>query len=482
MVAMGAVDESTVIISTVHECQIVDIPDEIMEEHDIVVDYIVTPDDIIKCDKSKPRPTGIYWSKLNRAKLRRVPVLKKLRAIERSAGKDVTLMDSYENGPDHDGNDSGDMSSNESDNENDHRAGGRRRGNLGQFVVFIGSLPRSLRVREFKDKVREKDVNPVGVIWRGGAGHAFLRFEEVEQAESAVDILNDFEINGKKLRVEMGQNRRRNTRKRNRNNSGIQSSEDGDRNSSAEQSSPDDAGDRRNDDRRQNRRRINNAPRQRSSPRRRFNRGSEPGVFVGRLPRFLRVSEFKERIREKEVHPVTVVWRGMEGHAFLYFEDTETTDNAIDVLGEIDIDGKRLRVEHERRRPREGRRSKQDSENHSDDSETAEGIQNGEKSDENSYGRNAQRRNGRRGFLTGKPAVFVGSIPRSLRISEFKSEIRCKDVNPLAVIWRGARQFAFLVFDDLEKAEHAVSILNEIELSGRKLRVELSKQSQDKSE
>ncbi len=37
MRSMGVIDETTPIITTVHDCQIVDIPDEIMEEHDFDV-------------------------------------------------------------------------------------------------------------------------------------------------------------------------------------------------------------------------------------------------------------------------------------------------------------------------------------------------------------------------------------------------------------------------------------------------------------
>ena len=36
---IGAVDENTVIITVVHDCQILDIPDDLMEEHDFDVSY-----------------------------------------------------------------------------------------------------------------------------------------------------------------------------------------------------------------------------------------------------------------------------------------------------------------------------------------------------------------------------------------------------------------------------------------------------------
>ena len=37
MVTMGAVNQDTVVVSTVHDCQVTDIPDELTDEHDLMV-------------------------------------------------------------------------------------------------------------------------------------------------------------------------------------------------------------------------------------------------------------------------------------------------------------------------------------------------------------------------------------------------------------------------------------------------------------
>lgn len=37
MVTMGAINHNTVVITTVHDCQIVDIPDELTDDHDLMV-------------------------------------------------------------------------------------------------------------------------------------------------------------------------------------------------------------------------------------------------------------------------------------------------------------------------------------------------------------------------------------------------------------------------------------------------------------
>ncbi len=91
MRTMGAVTEDTIVVTTVHDHQVIDIPERLMESHDLTVDYIVTPTEIIKTNCTKAKPTGIIWSKLDRDKLNRIPVLKLLRKKQRELGVDVRL-------------------------------------------------------------------------------------------------------------------------------------------------------------------------------------------------------------------------------------------------------------------------------------------------------------------------------------------------------------------------------------------------------
>lgn len=76
-----------------------------------------------------------------------------------------------------------------------------------QPALFVGGLPRSLRVSTFKTEVRGREVDPLRVIWHGGNGHAFLQFENSDLMESALTALADLNINGKKLRVEEAKGR-----------------------------------------------------------------------------------------------------------------------------------------------------------------------------------------------------------------------------------------------------------------------------------
>ena len=74
---LGIVSGRTPILTTVHPLQIVD--EKIaLEPHDIPVDFIVTPDEIIRCKTSLPRPAGIYWEYLDDEKIAAIPLLKKM--------------------------------------------------------------------------------------------------------------------------------------------------------------------------------------------------------------------------------------------------------------------------------------------------------------------------------------------------------------------------------------------------------------------
>ncbi|XP_032833460.2 methenyltetrahydrofolate synthase domain-containing protein isoform X2 [Petromyzon marinus] len=93
MACTGAVDDATVVVTCVHDCQVVDIPEELVETHDLKVDYILTPTRVIRTNCSTPKPRAIIWSKIDRELLTRIPILNTLRAREERLGRDVSLKD-----------------------------------------------------------------------------------------------------------------------------------------------------------------------------------------------------------------------------------------------------------------------------------------------------------------------------------------------------------------------------------------------------
>ncbi|XP_024028313.1 5-formyltetrahydrofolate cyclo-ligase-like protein COG0212 isoform X1 [Morus notabilis] len=86
---MGAIDESTPVVTTVHDCQLVDdIPVEKLLIHDVPVDIICTPTQVIFTNTSIPKPQGIYWEKLSPEKLGQIRILRELKTrIERETGQ-----------------------------------------------------------------------------------------------------------------------------------------------------------------------------------------------------------------------------------------------------------------------------------------------------------------------------------------------------------------------------------------------------------
>ncbi len=78
----GKVRESTPILTTAHPLQLVTerIP---MLPHDLPVDFLVTPTEVIATRPAHPRPRGIYWDLLRTLKINAIPLLRK--RLRRSA-------------------------------------------------------------------------------------------------------------------------------------------------------------------------------------------------------------------------------------------------------------------------------------------------------------------------------------------------------------------------------------------------------------
>src|SRR5262249_42526366 len=80
----GKIREYTPILTTVHPLQILDdrLP---MRGHDIPVDFLVTPDQVIAAPSLHPRPRGVIWEILQEDKIQSIPLLRKGRRDVRGA-------------------------------------------------------------------------------------------------------------------------------------------------------------------------------------------------------------------------------------------------------------------------------------------------------------------------------------------------------------------------------------------------------------
>ncbi|XP_063737330.1 methenyltetrahydrofolate synthase domain-containing protein isoform X2 [Eleginops maclovinus] len=272
MVSMGAVDESTVVVTIVHDCQVMDFPEELIESHDLTVDYILTPTRVIETKCQTPKPLGIIWSKLDPEKLEKIPVLKKLRDLEEQGGKDVTLGVAPEatepglqtgqtkrpprrrprrNIQQDDEGESKQEKTGESDQkprqrpprvrkevrgdgggdndrefnkrgrgrrgdnmrEKDQEEGGsevtaQRRLPLSVTTVYLGGIPAGLRVSELKTALREREAIPLRLTWQGAQHRAFLDYSDPQAAEVALESLQDLSLNGHSLQAELAKSQR----------------------------------------------------------------------------------------------------------------------------------------------------------------------------------------------------------------------------------------------------------------------------------
>lgn len=56
------------------------LPSELFQPHDVPVDYILTPTQVIKTANRLPRPAGVIWNILSNRRINLMPVLQALKA------------------------------------------------------------------------------------------------------------------------------------------------------------------------------------------------------------------------------------------------------------------------------------------------------------------------------------------------------------------------------------------------------------------
>ncbi|KAM9121919.1 methenyltetrahydrofolate synthase domain-containing protein isoform 2-T3 [Pangshura tecta] len=223
MVSMGAITEDTPIVTIVHDCQVVDIAEELLDDHDLTVDYILTPTRTIKTGCKRPKPQGIIWHKISYEMLERIPILKNLRYREKQAGKDVMLKDEHPDFPNArkpaDSDENAKTGNTKLQTESTSaQIGHRHVGNDSLSTksethgalttVYVGNIPPGTRVSELKSALREFHASPLRLSWQGAQGRAFLDYTDKMTAESVVSSLKGLSLRGQTLRVEMAKNQR----------------------------------------------------------------------------------------------------------------------------------------------------------------------------------------------------------------------------------------------------------------------------------
>ncbi|XP_029463937.1 methenyltetrahydrofolate synthase domain-containing protein isoform X1 [Rhinatrema bivittatum] len=218
MATMGAVGENTVVVTIVHDCQVVDVPEELVADHDLTVDYILTPTRTIKTGCKRTKPQGIIWSKVTQELMQRIPILKNLQYMEKQAGKDVSLKDER---PPEDkkkpalvGTIRRDPKPPKSDTRSAHvgQGGMNKKAEVqvdcAVTTVYVCNIPPGVRVSELKSVLRERDASPLRLSWQGSQHRAFLDYRDESTAQRVVASLKGLSIAGSTLFVELSKSQR----------------------------------------------------------------------------------------------------------------------------------------------------------------------------------------------------------------------------------------------------------------------------------
>ncbi|KAK8748180.1 hypothetical protein OTU49_016350, partial [Cherax quadricarinatus] len=355
-----------------------ELPSRLFGPHDVPIDFIVTPSEVIQVNHNQPKPEGIYWHLLTPEKFRQVPILRVLRDQEREAGKDVTLADgadlpsveelrasgrgrggargvrgarvggrgrgisrargryisesedkgqkniqvtinvskknrivrrTVEATNEHDRLGSADL-----DDEGQEQMGGGKSQHPRKprlpvtFAVFLGKVPPACRVRELKDALQSRNVRPIDITWRGRNGFAFLRFTgPIEDCDDVLSKLEGLSLLDQPVIVERAKDKIVNKENYENDRDGYYCEDD------------------QVEDRVITRK--SQIPRKPRLP-------ITYAVFLGKVPPACRVRELKDALQSREVQPVDITWRGRSGFAFLRF--TGPTEECEDVLLKLD--------------------------------------------------------------------------------------------------------------------------------------------------
>ncbi|CAH0401623.1 unnamed protein product [Chilo suppressalis] len=218
---MKAINPSALVATTVHDCQVFEtLPAELFGPHDVPIDIIVTPTQVIETQRMSQRPVGILWHLLSNRRLQLMPILGQLREIEMLAGRACTLQEvdtdveerstqkprrirrrtrSHKSQSEGEGNttegedgkstgkprratrrrnsqkSTGKEGKEGKETEQRPRRPKRQRPVI-DFSVKISNISPNTRVRDLKQALSERGVKPQIMTWKGFRGFCYLHF------------------------------------------------------------------------------------------------------------------------------------------------------------------------------------------------------------------------------------------------------------------------------------------------------------------
>ncbi|XP_012234403.1 methenyltetrahydrofolate synthase domain-containing protein [Linepithema humile] len=241
MMRMGTITKNTIVITTVHDCQIVDyLPPQLFKDYDVPVDIIVTPTQTIFVEPRLKKPSGILWHMLSERRVKTMQVLQQLKEMDEKDGKIVVLKEvdsdvdtrhyvknrikyprskkrfntkkDVENSTAENGKDKIDkprfsrkriykkVEAEEENNpnaeiqitkvENNSKSAPRRRKNFRKthidFSLKLSNISSGVRVRDLKNALLERGVKPSEISWRG-RGICYLHFSKLRSETALLD-------------------------------------------------------------------------------------------------------------------------------------------------------------------------------------------------------------------------------------------------------------------------------------------------------
>ena len=294
MSVLGFVNDDVKIVALVHDCQVIeDLPENIFGQHDVPVDFIVTPTRVIECQgTNKPRPSQVYWNLLAKNQLASIPALRKLRYIEWQKGNSIENLQDETETP--------------SELED----------------VDIGKPQRSHKTArgDNEERLRPRNMRQAPRRFRG-SGRRFINGARDEERSYAP-------------RKSYGQSRKSNVEH-------------------------DGSGDTIKENANENEEIVNDSSSRKTSFNERKPRSNrtfssqDSWLYVGNIPWNIRVSEFKQQVREAiQMQPLRVVWKGPNGFAFLSFAKSLEANEALSKLNGMKVMNRELKVELAQKRER----------------------------------------------------------------------------------------------------------------------------------
>lgn len=251
---LGYVTPETVVVTLVHDLQVVeDGHIGAGEHHSLPADYIITPTQVIKCEKAK-KTLDIDWSSLLPSQIEGFAAIKNIRYKQWKEGKDVRLSGEVESPEQLQpvslvdskrlprrvsqsekkrtvSSSEGKKRDSESKAEGGKMAGEQRRGGPsyparrgpGRFfrrqrrrvfngrqpegdfkpAIYVGELPKSMTSEQFSDLLASKDVKPVNVVRHDTMGHGFAVFNSIDEVNDCMSRLVGLTFEDKPLKIEL---------------------------------------------------------------------------------------------------------------------------------------------------------------------------------------------------------------------------------------------------------------------------------------